>query len=174
MNRQRVPHGRAPGTDVGLAPSTPMPSEEVESVLVASSALLGVVARSLAPVLERVSLPQFRVLVVLVRAGSTRQAALADRLAMAAPSVSRMLDRMQAQGWVTRVPNADSRREVLVDATDTGRALVDEVWQARRRELHVVLARIPEAERAQVAVAFRLFAEAADESAPVAALALGV
>ncbi|MBW4042577.1 MAG: MarR family transcriptional regulator [Acidobacteria bacterium] len=150
-----------------------MPSDEVESVLIASSALLGVVARSLAPVLERISLPQFRVLVVLVRAGSLRHGALADRLAMAPPSVSRMLDRMQDQGWVTRVPNADSRREVLIEATDSGRALVDEVWRARRGELDVVLARISPSERAQVAAAFRRFSDAAGESGAVDALVLG-
>ena len=45
---------------------------QVDSLVVASRALLAIVARTIAPALERVSMQQFRVLVVLVGAGPHR------------------------------------------------------------------------------------------------------
>ena len=43
--------------------------DDVDATLTASRALVGVVARSLAEVLEQITLPQFRVLVVLLPKG---------------------------------------------------------------------------------------------------------
>ena len=53
---------------------------DVDSLVVASRALLAIVARTIAPALEQVSMQQFRVLVVLVGLGPHRLGALADRL----------------------------------------------------------------------------------------------
>ena len=92
-----------------------------DSALRASRALLAIVARSLAPVLEEVTLPQFRVLVLLETRGPTRVGTLAAQLDVHPSTFSRALDRLEAAGWVTRAANADSRREVLVSITPAGR-----------------------------------------------------
>ena len=138
---------------------------EVDSVVVASRALLALVARTIAPALERVSLQQFRVLVVLVGAGPHRLGALAGRLDVVPSTFSRTIDRMEAAGWVTRSPSADSRREVIVDVTPEGRRLVEDVTEARRRELVDILAKLPAERRRAMAEAFEDFAAAAGEPA---------
>jgi DNA-binding MarR family transcriptional regulator len=136
---------------------------EVDDVVLASRALLAIVARTIAPALEAVSLPQFRVLVVLVGAGPHRVGALAERLDALPSTFSRALDRLEQGGWVERVPSTESRREVIVEATERARRLVGSVTEARRHEVATVLDRMPSDRRAAVVAAFREFADAADE-----------
>jgi DNA-binding MarR family transcriptional regulator len=50
--------------------------------------------------------------------------ALADRLVSRAPDVTRMLDKLEARGLVSRVRSAEDRRSVLVEITDAGLALL--------------------------------------------------
>jgi len=146
----------------------------VDELLVASRAMLGVVARSIAPALDRVSLPQFRLLVVLTSAGPMRMGLLADRAGLSAPSTSRMVDRLEQQALARREPSPQSGREVTVAATEAGAALVREVTLARRRELCLVLETLPEDERAQVVRAFAAFARAMGEAPLEDLLTLGI
>jgi DNA-binding MarR family transcriptional regulator len=140
----------------------------------ASRALLAIVARSLAPVLEEVSLPQFRVLVLLETRGPTRVGNLAAQLDVHPSTFSRALDRLEAAGWVTRAANADSRREVLVSITSAGRTLVGDVSAKREAELDRVVAALPRDERDQVIHALAVFADAAGEPAASDLLVLGM
>lgn len=146
----------------------------VDEVVLGSRALLAIVARTITPALEQVTLPQFRVLVVLVGAGPHRVGALAERLDALPSTFSRALDRLEQGGWVERVPSPESRREVIVEATDRARALVGAVTDARRAEIDKVLARIPHERRVALAAAFREFADAADEPTLEDLLPLGI
>jgi DNA-binding MarR family transcriptional regulator len=148
--------------------------EDVEATLAASRALVGVVARSLAEVLEQVTLPQFRVLVVLAAEGPLRSGALAERLGIHQSTFTRTADRLVAQGWIRREPNAESRREVLVDLTEAGRCLVIDVMRARRAEIERILASTSATERATIRGGFEAFARAAGEPAALLLLTLGV
>lgn len=136
---------------------------DVDDVVLASRALLAIVARTITPALEQVTLPQYRVLVVLVGAGPHRVGALADRLDALPSTFSRALDRLEQGGWVARVPSVESRREVIVTATDRAERLVSAVTEARRGEIAAVLERLSPDDRTGVADAFRRFADAADE-----------
>ncbi|MGA0568113.1 MarR family winged helix-turn-helix transcriptional regulator [Rathayibacter sp. KR2-224] len=147
---------------------------DAEAVLTASRALLGIVAQSVAPALEAVSLPQFRVLVLLSSMGPTRVGALADRLGANVSTFSRSVDRMVAGGWVARAENPESRREVLLELTDDGRWLVESVTVRRRRGIQAVLDQMPDAERAQLTTALQAFATAAGEPAVDDLLPLGL
>jgi DNA-binding MarR family transcriptional regulator len=148
--------------------------DEVEAALAASRALVGVVARSLAGVLEQVTLPQFRVLVVLGGEGPMRSGVLAERLGIHQSTFTRTADRLVAQGWIRREPNAESRREVLVDLTDTGRSLVIDVMKARRAEIERILASASPMERETIRGGFEAFARAAGEPEASLLLTLGV
>ena len=94
----------------------------VEATLTASRALLGVVARSVGGALEVVSLPQFRVLVLVASEGPLRIGTLAQRMGAVPSTFSRTIDRMADGGWVVRQESPQSRREILVDLTDDDRA----------------------------------------------------
>src|SRR3954471_11676361 len=98
--------------------------DDVDATLVASRALVAVLARSLAEALEQITLPQFRVLVVLCAEGPLRSGVLAERLGMPQSTLTRTADRLVAQGLIRREVSAESRREVMVDLTDGGRDLV--------------------------------------------------
>jgi len=148
--------------------------EAVDETLTASRALLGVVARSVAGALELVSLPQFRVMVVLDAESELQTSGLAVSLRAVPSTFTRSLDRMEAGGWITRRENPDSRREVLVDLTAEGHRLVHEVTARRRREIRRVLAKLSPTERAAVVEGLRLFTTAAGEPSVDDLLVLGI
>jgi DNA-binding MarR family transcriptional regulator len=148
---------------------------EADAVLTASRALLGVVARSLAPVLEEISLHQFRVLVVLSAAGQPmRSGALAAALGVHPSTFSRMADRMEAGGWVSREENPESRREVLIALKPQGRRLVENVTRRRVEEIGRILAEAAPEAREEIMAGMLAFAEASGEPAAEDLAALGM
>jgi DNA-binding MarR family transcriptional regulator len=145
-----------------------------DATLTASRALLGIVARSVAPALEAVSLPQFRVLVLLSADGPTRVGHLAERVGANISTFSRSVDRMVAGGWIVRSENPDSRREVLLELTDDGRWLVESVHTRRRREIAAVLEKMSTADRSALTKALSAFTVAAGEPGVDDLLPLGL
>ena len=148
--------------------------DAAQATLVASRALLGVVARSVASALEVVTLPQFRVLVVLTNTGPLRLGALAEHLNANTSTFSRSVDRLVAGGWVRRTPSPDSRREVIIELTASGKALVEEVTDRRRAELAHILGKLSTEEQESVRIALQLLADAAGESSAQELLVLGI
>jgi DNA-binding MarR family transcriptional regulator len=144
----------------------------VDAVLAASRALVAVAARSLAAAPGDVTLPQYRVLVVLTTRGPQRSGELAAELGVAPSSVTRLCDRLVRKGLITRQDAPDSRREVEIAATAEGRALVQRVMRTRRREIEKLVAAVPENRRAAMVEALRELADAAGE-APEPAWTLG-
>lgn len=145
----------------------------IDELLAASRGLLGVVARSLAPALEDVTVPQFRLIVLVVTLGPTRSGDLAERLAVGPSTLTRNVDRLVSGGWVERRPGEESRREVLIAATPRGSALVDEVTARRRRELEDVLQRVPAADRAAAVAGMAALRRAMNEPLPEEISAFG-
>lgn len=133
------------------------------AVLAASRLLVAVSVRSLAAAQERVTLPQFRALVLLAGHGETKLVALADRLAVNPSTALRMSERLVAAGLVSRRVNPESRREVLLRLTSAGREIVDEVIGRRRSEIAAIIARMSAHDRAGVVQALRAFTAAAGE-----------
>jgi DNA-binding MarR family transcriptional regulator len=148
--------------------------DAVDATLTTSRALLGVVARSVASALEVVTLPQFRVLVLLTADGPIRIGSLAEQRGAVPSTFTRSVDRMVAGGWIARAENPDSRREVLIELTDDGRRLVEAVTERRRREIRDVLKLLSDEDRASVARAFTLFNAAAGEPTVEDLLTLGL
>lgn len=148
--------------------------DPADATLTASRALLGVVARSVAAALEVVTLPQFRILVVLVASGPMRIGALAERMHAVPSTFSRTIDRMVSGGWVQRSASPDSRREVMIDVSLHGRQLVNHVTDLRRGEIRAVLAGMGAEDREMVMVAFSKFSLAAGEPAVEDLLTLGL
>src|SRR3954462_14529022 len=123
------------------AAERPTLNDDVDATLTGSRALVGVVARSLAEVLEQITLPQFRVLVVLCAEGPLRSGVLAERLGIHQSTFTRTADRLVAQGLIRREVSAESRREVIVDLTEAGQDLVVGVMKARRADIEKILRR---------------------------------
>lgn len=149
-------------------------ASSIEATLTASRALLGIVARSVSSALTVVTLPQFRVLVVLTSAGPMRIGALAERMGALQSTFSRTVERMVAGGWLERTASPGSRREVLIHVTPHGRALVDKVTESRRVELGRVLTHLSLKEQESVTAALELLARAAGETPAEDLLILGL
>ena len=140
--------------------------EVTRAVLTASRLLVAISARSLAAVEERVTLPQFRMLVVLSVRGAAKLVVLADQLQVAPSTAMRMVDRLIAAGLADRQTNPDNRRETLLRLTDEGRRAVEEVTARRRAELATVVERLAPRQRAALVDALTAFNTAGGE--PVA------
>jgi DNA-binding MarR family transcriptional regulator len=135
----------------------------IDAVLLASRALVGVAARSLADVEDRVTLAQFRALVVLA-SGDRNLGELAEALDVHPSSATRLCTRLESKGLLTREPATQSRREVVVRLTGAGRSLVDTVTRRRRREIARIVAKVPKREQRVLVHTLGVFAEAAGET----------
>ncbi len=62
--------------------------------------------------------------------GRATQAVLATRIGIEAPTMVRLLDRMERDGWVRRTPSAEDRRINWVEPTAEGRKVIRKVSSA--------------------------------------------
>ncbi|PRX43720.1 DNA-binding MarR family transcriptional regulator [Prauserella shujinwangii] len=136
-----------------------------DAVLTASRLLVAVSARSISAIDESITLPQFRLLVVLESRGPLKLAAIADQLGVNPSTATRMVDRLVAAGMVSRTANPASRRELVVALTEEGAAVVAGVTERRRSEITRIVERMPASERQGLVRALTAFAEAGDEPA---------
>jgi DNA-binding MarR family transcriptional regulator len=95
--------------------------------------------------------PSFAVLVTLARLGSdsagVSQRRLADELGLTPGTVSVRIDRLVDDGLVTRVPDPDTRRSVLIALTPKGRELFERVAPAHLANEARLLSALTEAEQ---------------------------
>jgi DNA-binding MarR family transcriptional regulator len=135
----------------------------VTELLTASRALVAVAARSLAGLEGRLTLPQYRLLVVLRRRGPTNLSRLAEELTVNPSTALRMIDRLVAAGLVQRGSHPANRREVMIRLTRSGHAVVRRVTTLRNREFSKIVERIPEHQLPQVIAALAIFNQASGE-----------
>jgi DNA-binding MarR family transcriptional regulator len=83
---------------------------------------------------------QMRALLIIGRSGGLNLSRLANALGASASAASRLCDRMQAAGLLTRDRAAASRREIVLVPTESGRRLAEWVRGRRRAALSEVLA----------------------------------
>lgn len=139
-------------------------TELVDAFVVASRALVGIVARSLAGAGRDVTLPQYRALVILATEGPQRIIDLATHLGVTASTASRMIDRLVRKRLVRRRQAKDDRRSLRIDLTEAGRDVVDETSRRRRLEIERIMKDMPLGSRRPLTDAVVAFALAAGES----------
>jgi DNA-binding MarR family transcriptional regulator len=144
--------------------------EVTSAMLTASRLLVAISVRSLGAVRDAVTLPQFRLLVVLSSQGPSKLVTLAGLLEVNPSTAMRMVDRLAAGGLVRREASPRSGREVRIQVTPAGRRIVDDVTARRRAEIAEVVARMPAGQRHALVAALRAFTEAGGEP-PVTSVA---
>ncbi|MCA1587776.1 MAG: MarR family transcriptional regulator [Chloroflexi bacterium] len=140
-----------------------------DALLLASRALVGVAARSLADE-DSVTLPQFRALVLLGTRPRTTVSDLAQALGVHSTTATRLCDRLVRKRLIRRTEAAEDRRETDLHLTAAGRRLLERVTERRRRDLAAIAARMGEFEARAAVAALEAFAAAADEAASEADL----
>lgn len=159
------------GEDAGMnAPQKARPvddrpsAEQTDAVLRASRALVGIAATSLAAVEDVVTVPQWRVLVLIYTRGPMNLASVAAELDVNPSNASRTCDRLTKAGLLDRREAEVDRRNITLTLTAAGRRLVQKVTRQRRAAIEKVLRRMPAPAREGLADALAEFAAAAGES----------
>jgi DNA-binding MarR family transcriptional regulator len=101
--------------------------------------LLEAVERSVEDIGSSIPSAQLRALLIVGKAGSLNLNRLARALGSSASATSRLIDRMQAAGLLTRDRAAASRREIVLLPTESGRRLAEAIRGQRRAALTQVL-----------------------------------
>ncbi len=126
------------------------PELELEEMAVLVPRLVGAFQRNFSRELARFGLtfPQFIALNALERfEGTCRMGPLAEAALRSAASMTGIVDRLLERGLVRRERHPGDRRSVVVQLTEQGRALLEEVREARRQKVHRLLEVLPETER---------------------------
>lgn len=101
------------------------------------------------------SMWQYAVLATLARGSAASQLALAQQIHYDKTRLITLLDGLEAAGLVTRAPDPADRRGVLVQLTEAGRELVDQVLVAHLANERALLAGLSRAEQASLAELLR-------------------
>ncbi|MFI6026751.1 MarR family winged helix-turn-helix transcriptional regulator [Amycolatopsis magusensis] len=143
--------------------SPPAADAVTDAVLTASRLLVAVSVRSLAAIDEAVTLPQFRLLVVLDTRGPLKHATLAEHLGVNPSTANRMVNRLVTAGMVDRRTSPESRREIVLSLTASGTRVVHRVTTRRRAEIAKIVAKMPATHRQGLVDALTAFAAAGGE-----------
>lgn len=127
--------------------------------------------RRLEPVFQQFGLTagEFDVLATLRRAGpphSLAPTALFSSLMVTSGTMTHRLQRLEAQGLVTRRPNAEDARSLLVQLTSQGLALIDRAVEAHLDNEHRILAGLSPAERKALENALAALLRTLEEGPP--------
>ncbi|KAA0021350.1 MarR family winged helix-turn-helix transcriptional regulator [Antrihabitans cavernicola] len=148
-----------------VAVHTPATDSQIDAMMLAARALIGIAAQSVAEVEDQVTLPQLRVLVLVDSRGTLNLNGLAQAMGIHPSNATRACDRLVALGLLERQESPTDRRNLVLALTDRGRGLVEGVISHRRTAIAEVLSGIPERRRRGLESAMSAFAgEAGEES----------
>ncbi len=99
------------------------------------TALVEAAERAVEKISSSVPPAQLRALLIVERAGGLNLNTLAARVGASASATSRLCDRMEVAGLLTRDRAAGSRREIVLSLTESGRRLAQWVREQRRTAL---------------------------------------
>ncbi|OPF71274.1 MarR family transcriptional regulator [Streptomyces antioxidans] len=162
-----TPRSAAPGP-VTPSPTAPNSAELAERLRTALQNLLPALRGSRG---EHGDLTPSRqaALGALATHGSMRISTLATRLGIALPTTSRMVELLDASGWIERTPDPEDRRASLIALTDTGRELLGAVRHEAAARLATRMDKLsPDERQALFAALPALESLAADGSAAAA------
>lgn len=93
------------------------------------------------------TLPQCKALTFLARNEGISQKRLAELIEIDPMSLVRILDRMEADGWVERRSDPQDRRARSLVVTEKARPIIDLIWQVSGETRAEAMAGLEEAER---------------------------
>ena len=134
-----------------------------DAFITVSRALVGIAVRSINAAPVEVTLVQHRLLVLLATGGDQTVGTLAGQLEVNASNASRLCDRLQKLGLVTRDRSSSDGRAVDVSLTASGRQLLETVRAHRRHEIQRILGHMPRHDVGATIRALTAFGEAAHE-----------
>jgi MarR family transcriptional regulator, organic hydroperoxide resistance regulator len=144
---------------MGLEDESP-PAARLQQEVVGFIRAFGLLSSEQTPCGQAMAPSHAHALTEIVSDGGLTQRELVERLHLDRSSVSRLVDRLVARGWVERADGAD-RRSVLVVPTAAGRRVAADVAGARAKRFAALLEAVPRERRDEVLEAIRLLTVAA-------------
>jgi DNA-binding MarR family transcriptional regulator len=129
----------------------------------ATRGLLALNVEVLAQMEKRIGLAPLRALHSLDRLGPSMVTELGVDLDLLPSTASRLSDRLAESGYITRRVSPTNRRATLLELTDAGRAVLDELIALRVNAFGEVTQRMSEADRAALMQGTRAFTAAHGE-----------
>jgi len=111
------------------------------------------------PRLTGSSVPQIKALGFLSHRAPCTVGELANGLGIAMATASEAVDRLVERMLVERQANPADRRQVMLELTEQGRSLTDEMLAVRQRQLGEAFSRLPGADRAVFVNALHVLAD---------------
>jgi DNA-binding MarR family transcriptional regulator len=105
------------------------------------------------------TLPQYRVLSILAE-GSAAASGLAERLAVRRPSITALIDGLEARGFVDRRQEDTDRRRVALRLTDAGARIIAEADHTVDRYLASIAGHLPDKDEAMALRSLELWGQA--------------
>ncbi|MGW2995375.1 MarR family winged helix-turn-helix transcriptional regulator [Streptomyces sp. NPDC001193] len=141
--------------------------ETAREVADASGALTDACEQASQSASPRLSALQLRALTAVRGSPRINLTRLAEEVGAAAPATSRLCDRLEAAGLLSRsrVDVAD-RREIVLTVTQSGREILEIVADRRTKAVHEILKRLSPRQRQDLLHGLQAFADAADEAKP--------
>ena len=130
------------------------PARQADAVMRAARVLIGVVAKSLVELEDQVSLPQWRVLVLLATKGRLNLGQVAGALGVHPSNATRTVDRLVVAGFIKRADDPQDRRYLVLDLTKQGHDIVEQVMGHRRASIVAVMENMTSARRRALARAW--------------------
>ncbi|HEY1570331.1 MAG TPA: MarR family transcriptional regulator [Pseudonocardiaceae bacterium] len=143
-------------------PQQDLPAQ-VRAVMRAAQALVGIVVGSLSEVEGIVSVPQFRILVIIANQGPLNVNALAGAARVHPSNATRACDPLVTRGLLARQESTVDRRQVQLKLTDHGRDVLRSVLRHRETAISEILSRMAPSPRADFVVALESFCAAAGD-----------
>jgi DNA-binding MarR family transcriptional regulator len=109
---------------------------------------------------HRLSVPQFRTLVLLDRYPAASLSAVADHLGSALPTASRIVAGLVTKGLVVRRACASDQRQVALELSAKGRSVLTTAQRATQESLSRELAELSDAQRSVITRAMGLLKDA--------------
>lgn len=105
---------------------------------------------------------QLRSLFLIVNKGSTNFKKLAEALGVTPANVTGIVDRLVEQGLVSRTQNPEDRREMTLQATDKGKALVSNLKETGIKRMTQILCLLSLGELSALVQGLSAFIKAAE------------
>ena len=135
----------------------------VRQLEIATRGLLALNVSVLERMEKRIGLAPLRALQALARIGPSLVTELGVELDLLPSTASRLSDRLADAGYITRRVSPTNRRATLLELTDAGRAVLDELVTLRRQAFGEVTQRMSEDDLAALIQGTRAFTTAHSE-----------
>lgn len=96
---------------------------------------------------ENINISKFNILMIIKHLGGydgIMQNEISKKLLVTASNITKLLDKLEKDGLITRNPQKDDRRVKLIRITDAGSKLLDKIWPDYQTAIKQLMSKFPQ------------------------------